>query len=267
METQTINEQIEQFKKLAEQIKSCALQEERKDIDIQDISNLEDEVVVMKEKFSNVYEDISKLFFKILGQMYNGVLIDEEITIRKGNIFKYKCQSSPNAFTLKQELTANLPQVERKLGREKFALFSLLLNRLKVDNNGYGYRNGVSCPNKEIIIKFSEPIISIEKNSYNTEFDMKEMVGIRINQEGITLLKQERKDYERYDDIETDFKPQIYSVYRNQIVSALKEVQAFLTEEYDKLEVGKAINEMKTLGGDYLIVANLKQEKENENEN
>ncbi len=67
-------------------------------------------------------------------QMYNGVLINEEVTLRKGKAYQYKHHSEISINNFFKYLYNNKKEVYEKLGYEKSVLIEEIFNRLFYSN-------------------------------------------------------------------------------------------------------------------------------------
>lgn len=77
--------------------------------------NVTDEITERRDKINEIKRDKEKKILVMLGQMYNGVIIPQQLTCRRGEFFHYRCQYALNLNGVKEELLKNLHAVSEKI--------------------------------------------------------------------------------------------------------------------------------------------------------
>jgi len=96
----------------------------------------------LSQEIKQLKDESEKLIQKSIGYMYNGVLVSGDISCRKGEVYRFRCQYKLNNHTIKQSIMKNLQEVEKKLTSVNLGILETLLDFVdENDNDGYNYRN------------------------------------------------------------------------------------------------------------------------------
>jgi hypothetical protein len=106
----------------------------------------------IKEQMNKLSTKMINMTYVTICQMYEGVLVDEKLTLRKGRAYEYKHQGEVDRSTFFELFTQNKQEVYKKLGFEKSILAEELIKRL-IDLGIYSVREREiwSRDNKEYI--------------------------------------------------------------------------------------------------------------------
>ena len=88
---------------------------DEKKIQALNLSSKEQKETDLKDK-----KDI--LIGKAIGQMYNGILINNELTIRNGKLYSYRRRYHLNANRVKEKILKNIHEVSEKISKENLGL-------------------------------------------------------------------------------------------------------------------------------------------------
>jgi hypothetical protein len=112
-------------------LKDSGLNTERTDVDDEELDSFLKDLCSQGER-------IGEKFVKGLGQMYKGVLIKDEISIREdGRVYRYRCRRSGiNREELCKMLLQNKDEVVLNVGQERADIIFLIVNSIIKDVNG-----------------------------------------------------------------------------------------------------------------------------------
>ena len=246
----------------------------------------------MHSEFRNNIEDFGKSLYTIMTQLYDGVIIDKKMTIRKTGIYPYRCQSrySPESIMSllidnKEEVFSNIKGMEKRKMMQEMYLMMQKLN-MQFKGNYYGYT--IKQESKTHNLK--EPYLVSDVNSgygysdisfsYITGFRIEPGNGIRfegVNKDNVISYrklkeKEEKGNIEdqkehnerfenlcdhnlRYNDFtEMNIKMSLYNILEKAYNFEIKNMK----QKADNAM--KLTNEIKEIGSKFLIVANFNEE-------
>jgi len=282
-ESFTFEDKLKLSNKIAELLKP--LMKERSKIDRSSYSyssyddDDDDDDNKIKEKINKIKElknEKEKKILIILGQMFNGVIVPEKLSIRRGEFYRYRCQYSLNLESVKQELLNNLHSVGEKITNTKnLDILEFCLNEWndKKDNSD-DWRNDDERKDysfKEIQIIEDDDLKRDDEEIENIEFI--KINGVSIFNNGkikfFHLKNQEDDDYDDGDDDDDDKKYKKYhrlqlhnhkellKKYDEEITKISKEYNDKLDEEIDLRETD--LKTIKEKGSHLLISAELQK--------
>jgi len=195
-----------------------------------------DELDIENRRLTNINTEISGYVKKIIGVMYHGVLIDKKVTIRNGKCYYYRCQSQIGTDSLKTNLLEHQEEVLKKLGQEKW---DLILELLPITKNKESNCVEWYLDKPEIIVDYTN---SPRVQQYVVE-------NVKVDFGGI-LLNDGRN-------VGSTAKIIFYCLHEQKIVEMLEQT---LTEirECNKI-TENSIEQIKTLGSKYLIIAKFRE--------
>jgi len=95
----------------------------------------------LSKEIRELKEESEKLIQKSIGYMYNGVLVSGDISCRKGEVYRFRCQYKLHNGTIKKAIMKNLQEVEKKLTSVNLGILETLLDFVDDDDDGYRSRN------------------------------------------------------------------------------------------------------------------------------
>ena len=241
----TNKEDAERYLKLSKKIEECY--EEIKTLE----NNKEDEdnIKIKIKEINSKEEDIKDTILKIIGQMYEGVLIQDELTIRKGEFYKFKCRYELGFESIIRNIEIYQEHIRYKIGEKNLELVKFIIEEWKKLED---YQQEIR--NKEIIEKLEiEPItISKIKSYMRKEIGLDIIKKIIIDKKGMCLNNMNDNEIRNYNDIS------IKSI-RFKFKDEIEKMEKVVLENHIKLEfqLDKFIKELKEKGGKYLIASKL----------
>ena len=111
------------------QIESCELPEK-----------VSDKIKNKRQEITDLKNNKERTITKIIGQMYNGVLLTDSLSFRNGEIFEYRCQYHPSIKRIKEKIMIKIHEVDKKLSPEnmdilEFCLLNFQFNFVIVSSN------------------------------------------------------------------------------------------------------------------------------------
>jgi len=283
-ESFTFEDKLKLSNKIAELLKP--LMKERSKIDRSSYSSYssyddddDDDDNKIKEKINKIKElknEKEKKILIILGQMFNGVIVPEKLSIRRGEFYRYRCQYSLNLESVKQELLNNLHSVGEKITNTKnLDILEFCLNewndKKDSDDDWRSDDERKDYSFKEIQIIEDDDLKRDDEEIENIEFI--KINGVSIFNNGkikfFHLKNQEDDDYDDGDDDDDDKKYKKYhrlqlhnhkellKKYDEEITKISKEYNDKLDEEIDLRE--KDLKTIKEKGSHLLISAELQK--------
>jgi len=281
-ESFTFEDKLKLSNKIAELLKP--LMKERSKIDRSSYSyssydDDDDDDNKIKEKINKIKElknEKEKKILIILGQMFNGVIVPEKLSIRRGEFYRYRCQYSLNLESVKQELLNNLHSVGEKITNTKnLDILEFCLNewndKKDSDDDWRSDDERKDYSFKEIQIIEDDDLKRDDEEIENIEFI--KINGVSIFNNGkikfFHLKNQEDDDYDDGDDDDDDKKYKKYhrlqlhnhkellKKYDEEITKISKEYNDKLDEEIDLRE--KDLKTIKEKGSHLLISAELQK--------
>jgi len=284
-ESFTFEDKLKLSNKIAELLKP--LMKERSKIDRSSYSSYssyddddDDDDNKIKEKINKIKElknEKEKKILIILGQMFNGVIVPEKLSIRRGEFYRYRCQYSLNLESVKQELLNNLHSVGEKITNTKnLDILEFCLNewndKKDSDDDWRSDDERKDYSFKEIQIIEDDDLKRDDEEIENIEFI--KINGVSIFNNGkikfFHLKNQEDDDYDDGDDDDDDNKKykkyhrlqlhnhkELLKKYDEEITKISKEYNDKLDEEIDLRE--KDLKTIKEKGSHLLISAELQK--------
>jgi len=240
---------------------------------------------VIENKLKIIYENDKikeKLIKQIIGQLYNGTLVKNGLSVRKGNIHTYRCQKSPRIYEIKETILKNIQEISEKLNDNSLDIIEFLLNKVySTDNNSkrikkYNnyYRYDTLIRNKIIDIKPIKIMINDDYQRYskykiikakNGNEDMKlNIYNINMividGEDGIDFInKIENKDKGEvnyiFPSLDDNDKISLFIKYKNEILNGFDELMKEMDIEIKNFD--KDINEIKLKGENQLALCEL----------
>lgn len=225
--------------------------------------NLKDEDnPIIKERFNNInsrfmeIKDLCSnrnnlvhsndiLIMKAIGQMYNGTLIDGEMSIRNGNVYRYRRYNYFSIERLSKINTIDKEIITKKLKGKSEAFFKLVEIAKKIVLQEEKY---IQEYDKEKVIKINETFHFIRN---------KEFLKVNLKEMSITTNNIFFTTNNNYNLPERLIR--LYAVkYYNEIFNFQKEVIEYYLNKIS--EIKEIEKEIKEIGGDFLLLANLNEQ-------
>lgn len=204
------------------------------------------EIDNLKELLEEKKKEINTAINDIIGNMYNGVLIKERLSIRNGRLHRYKHQYNSLVENFQEELKADKNKAEliSKLGQDNYDLMIMILPLLK-SIRGYNNITDLDIEPKEIKLN---PFISIEARNN----ELTEVETIVVDENGIKFCDNAQDII--YLDNETRTIMSYY--YRNSIKENVDKIILLYKQEIEKIQ--KDIDFVKDKGSRFLMLAKIK---------
>lgn len=180
---------IELSKTISEMILPIVKEREEQDRDSDTTEELPrtvtNEITERLDKIYSIKKDKEKKILVMLGQMYNGVIIPQELSCRRGEFYRYRCQYALSLESVKQELLKNLHEVTKKITVSKnLDIMEYVLDKWDKEKD----RTSLSSSNVNSIhgnknFRFDELVV-IENTNQNTSFDILHTNGVCVFDNG-----------------------------------------------------------------------------------
>jgi hypothetical protein len=261
-------------KKLYDELKAYAKEirkeEEAYDkMEIKDTGDLDENLAEQLENNIKKLEiEREVLLRKIIGTLYNGTLIANELTFRNGEVFKYKERSPINSlFSIKTKINEHLHEIEAKLKKKNDKAIDVLeyvMTKIEQMDKNNSINSQVqyifdNCKTKKI--KLDEPLVIMNfETDYNDEVkssmenSTETINGIMIDSRGRIQLYDEDDDIS-ISDINEE---RIRRLYKGEVAEIQKGIVADLEKLKGKLEAD--IKEIKDKCSDRVMLLSLKNE-------
>jgi hypothetical protein len=133
------------------------------DYDGQQLSKaMQKRIIKLTTKLNDMDINKEELILKIIGQLYEGVLIPDFLTIRQGKFYRYKTQSQLDLGNVKRMIEQNKATISKRLDKSSSEMLEFMLQK---------YDKKYSDDERQKTIKINE--INVFKNetdgSYNDE--------------------------------------------------------------------------------------------------
>lgn len=238
-----------------------------------------------KIELATLRDKIGNKFLKAIGQVYQGVLIPESMSIRQnGKVYRYKCQYPLSFDQVIRDLYNNksivLQNIKGKVGADIMEIIEKCYC-IEEEQTDFGIPVTQSTYNiltsnktfaqKEIILDLPIPVIDLNTPYYSSEDyepvgDIKNISIIKINSNGINFIAKKQK--RRYGNvIEGEYDESslsnrslcslIISKYEDLIKDTISEM--FLSIEKEKAKINNLDKLIDDKMGKYLIAAELQQ--------
>ena len=243
-------EKQEKYLELSKKIKEFA--DELSKLDMEKECEKDDESDnTIKDKSRDItdkFECIEEKILTIIGQMYKGVLVDQELSVRSdGKIYEYRCRYKPNCTRVLGKIKDNIQEVEGKVGKKNAELIQYLID-------GYCYFEKLKTDNDNIYIKDElaiEPLVFTILCSYDDGRVLLETINkIMVDRSGIHFGNDKDNDVSIY-----SYEHIIETKYKDK----LKEMAKKVLDSYIDIEkqMDEKLKQIEEKGAKYLIASTL----------
>lgn len=241
------NEDIEKYLELSKKIKEIS--DEIRILDNEEDVDLDTQGVKIRDKFGEVkiiQREMEEKILKIIGQMYEGVLIKDALSIRKGKIYKYRYQYKPSCSNIIEEIERRYTEVEEKIGKDKSEILTFLIKINKLLKNLEQNNNEISI-RKELEI---EPIFLTDFGYRNNSIEVKEVAKICIDREGNHFFNSKGEEAGVY---KKEF------IIEKKYLREMEEMKKSILEAYSQIkkDLEKYNEQIDEKGAKYLIASTL----------
>jgi len=234
-----------------------------------------------KIELAELRDKIGNKFLRAIGQVYQGVLIPETMSIRQnGKVYRYKCQYPLSFEQVIRELSKSkeivLQTIKGKVGADIMEIIDKCYSEEdeQVENVGQSKYN-ILTPNKtfqkEIMLDLPIPVIDLNTLYYSSEDydpvgDIKNISMIKINGDGINFVDKKQKmrygkviegEYDESSLSNRSLGSLIISKYEDLIKDTISKM--FLSIEKEKAKINNLDKLIDDKMGKYLIAAELQQ--------
>lgn len=277
MKINKLNEQeIDELLEFGEKFKERLEKEDLKKIEIYD--DIDDEYYEDDKNDEGIINQIEKLYDRVndlkktktetikavIGQMYKGVLIDNELSIRNGEVFAYKHHSNNwlSLSTIKEKILRGLHQVKKRVSEKNLDILEFILGF--VNENDYNFRT-------KTIINFKLPkeYWFVSKNNRSAMGDLKSFdikfirIGfIKFENGKPEFFEDEQQKYNNSTSLSYNQEELLLKKYNKEIEELFEEHIKIKEQEIKLLQ--EEIERIKEKAGDLLIVAQLKKDNTGE---
>ncbi len=221
-------------------------------------------------EISKIDNDKENLILKIIGQMYNGVLVKDNLSFRNGEIFNFRCQNKPSVQKVKEILLSNIHEVGEKISPQNLDVIEVLLDKIYLNQNSSKDRWGNRDEKQRMkIINFPSEIRILEKNKddyeeknvYKDMFTIYKINGVRIMDDGDVeffkdVVNEETRETEKEEvELENSTFAGLYLKFEKEINENAKEFINDLNREIK--EADKEMEEIKLKGQNQLALCEL----------
>jgi hypothetical protein len=223
-----------------------------------------------REKISLLDDKKEEIVMKIIGQMYNGTLVKEKLSIRKGRIYVFRCRYNPSMSNVKETIMANLQEVAQKIPKQSLDVLEFVLQKVYANPNShiksnYWNRNEGSERQKIIRIPLTKVLEIDNKDEKETKnFSIHFTNGILIDDSGEVKFfyeftdKIENKLKTEFPRLESETFAGLYLKYEKEIEDNAKEFVDELDIEINSFE--KELELIKDKGQNQLALCELSAE-------
>lgn len=206
------------------------------------------------KKIQEVHQELNKkerkiedMIISIIGQMYNGVLIDNKLTIRRGKAYAYRCQYSISCNNLLEQLNTNAKEVQSKLGKKKSELVAFLMISFRELKNRKDDRDKIDIKEE---LKIEPITFFMDSNGYGNDIggNCKIINKIIIHKDGMDVIEENGRETNLY-----GYTNVLESKYGEKIKEMTKKVFEDYIEYNKKLD--KMIKDLEEKGGKFLIAS------------
>jgi prefoldin subunit 5 len=238
---------IEEYLVLSKQIKNCA--DNLVGLGIKKSLTPENNLGKERDKFLEKIKELDNKILTIIGQMYKGVLITDDLSIREdGLIYEYRRQYKPICRTVLKSIVDNLNEVELRVGKPNADLIKELHRLHNLAEELHEKLGKIENAH----IQFEEPITLVSVREYDrNNIILVNISGINVSYNGKVLedVNQEKLyDYGCGIIIEKKFKNEIEEVSKK-MLNEIKDLNKGVTE---------IINTVEGKGAKYLIASTFK---------
>lgn len=260
---QEVDEAIEFGNRFYEKIKDDLIT--LKDIhNTTDESKEEEEKIIIKsnkELKQNLVYEKEALIGKIIGQMYKGVLVDGEISIRKdGEIFPYKRQSNSyfHIQEIKTKILSHIHEVKEKISETNLDILEFVLSYVdEKERESSDIATTIKLPN---FYYFCDMDTDYDDDTLEKiEFEKVNIIEVKANGE-VYFYWQRSEENSRYNSTSLSEKQRqlLIKKYRKQIEETLKDLIDNQNKDISRLK--DEVSKIKDKGSNLLVMATLKKE-------
>jgi len=231
--------------------------------------NKEDENIRLSESVGRKIKDLrnsisesvgtkTDKIISIIGQMYNGVLVKEKITLRKGKIFRYRSHSeySMGLTEFKKLVLKNLHEVSEKLTERNLEILEYVLDKVDNEDEKKDFKE----------LRFDEiQLLDIDEDWRKRQtLEVVKVNGVRVNNEGdIYFIKGKPPLIDDISEVVLSIRlfNMLYYKFQNQIELMCKEYIEKL--EAKEKEILDEIEKIKKKGSALLMVAEIQSGEDN----
>lgn len=225
-------------------------EEKNEDEDIK-ISGLRLEINRHKEKRIEIIK-------KVLGCLYNGVLIENELSFRQEGIYLYKHKYLLGLSRIVEIIERHINQVKDKLDEEKFGVLQFLIKEaLKYPE--HEHMNETMNETIEILFNDEIELIDIDENYDNEKSVILKKVGkIKINRNGQITFEYDDDNNWRTINLKGKLKNILIDEKIGEIEKAISGRMEKLNKYFDEIKTN--IDNIKTKCAKYLILQDLRED-------
>ena len=256
------NEISEMIKPIVDERKNRDREDKEKELP----KTVTNEIQEKRDKLNKLKKEKENSILTMLGQMYNGVIIPERLTVRRGEFYRYRCQWALSLNEVKNVLLKNLHEVTEKITNSKnLDILEYCLQIWDNDNdkvinfNGYYSSNKDKREKKEF--RFNE--IKIVECSGNRKdghfsFDIIYINGVSLYDDGeIEFFHKVGKDESQKQIFQSENFNDLYLKYEDNIKIIAED---FIKELDNKIKVrSDELDEIKLKGSHLLMSAELQK--------
>ena len=177
-----------------------------------------------------------KLIKTAIGFMYNGILVDGELSCRRGEVYKFRCQYSLSLQRIKKELMKAISEVSTKLSSPNLDTLEVLLEMVeeedeeitKTYNLSYSEKNNLNTKELRLLTPF---IVAQFKKGSEIEFET--IGGIGVKNDGEILVYDEHNN--RAVDLDAYSKYMCVAKLKNEFDELSKEYLEQQTKKHNEL--------------------------------
>ena len=222
-----------------------------------------DEITERRDKINTIKKDKAEKILVMLGQMYNGVIIPEKLSCRRGKFFRYRCQYPLGLNSVKQELLGNLHEVSKKITVSKnLDILEYCLNawdRVDDEVNNYHRRNEKDRIRKDF--RFDDLKIventSRSENSPNVTLKVIHINGVSVIDNGDIEFFYKMGEDRDNQSFQTENFNALYNKFSSEIKKLAEEFIKQLDDEIKKRT--ENLNDIKLKGSHLLMSAELQK--------
>ena len=239
------------------------------------------EIARLKKELGKGYCVLSRLFLDAVGQCYEGVLVKDCLSARKGKLYPYRCQYRLSAHTVAQHLASGLASGEIQVKLTPLKVQQIrwlvgLITKYELEDDYYqqetksgrflnNTRWGNSRNKSQAEFLFEKPFEIIrkiyKKDDGNFEIETTKVSSIGIDANGEIYFKDEneREDISLTNDIAGLLKATFKKDINNLTIGYITTLTNFVNELHNDLGL------MKTKCAKLLICASISNEPERRN--
>jgi hypothetical protein len=240
-------------KKIEEKFKRQEyLIENLKDFEVHDFKKYNDKI----EKVQSLQDERGRIIRTILGNIYKGSLIENELSMRHGDIYEYRRQYPIHLDEAKEMILKHIHEVSQKLSKENLDILEFVLNNIEEEKG-------------EVVIGSFDisPVMNfIEKNDRTSQYEIKKVNKVIITKniwrvEITAKFVNGETDLYIFDNSDLPFKIIAYR-YKNSIKEIIDNIDKSIDSRISAINI--QIEELKDKGKNLLMLAELSKQGEKE---